>query len=108
MEVLVGIALGALLIIGAVAVIAPALRGNQRVAQVQTETQLAYQLSQNVQAWAAGNWNNILALATGTSNAYYLNASSSPFIVAGNSTTSGGGSATFGQTVFGTTTDNNS
>jgi hypothetical protein len=86
-EILIGAALGVLLIAAGAALIAPALRTNTAVNQVQTRTELAKELSDNVKAWAAGNWNNLLSLATGTANTYSLNTTSSPFTVAGVSTT---------------------
>ena len=40
-------------------------------------------------AWASGNWNGVLASATGTANAYFLNATSSPFTAVYAGTASG-------------------
>jgi Tfp pilus assembly protein PilV len=78
-EILIGIALGTVLILSAGSLIAPSLRTNTKVNQVQTQTQLAKELADNVREWAAGNWNNIFSLATGTASGYYLNATTSPF-----------------------------
>jgi hypothetical protein len=78
-EVLIGVALGTLFIVGAAGIIAPSLQTNQKVAQIQTKTELASELMDNLRAWSAGTWNSVLLLATGTSNLYYLNVSSSPF-----------------------------
>ncbi len=78
-EVLIGIALGALLIVAGATLIVPALRTNQQVSNIQAQTELAKELSDNVKAWAGGNWNNILSVATGSAHAYYLFATSSPF-----------------------------
>jgi hypothetical protein len=94
-EVLIGVGVGALFIIGAAAAIAPALRTNQAVTQVQTKTELGDELIQNVKAWAAGNWNNVLALATGTANSYYLNTATSSFTVASGSQSVVVGSTTY-------------
>ena len=77
-EVLIGVGLGALLVIGATALIAPALRTNQQVSQVQTRAQLAQELLANVKAWVGGNWNSILSLPD-TRTVFYLNTTSSPF-----------------------------
>jgi hypothetical protein len=88
-ELLIGMALGAIFIIGAVTIIAPSLKGDQRVFQIQSESSLANELLSNVKVWGEGNWNSVLGAATGTSNTYYINASSSPFTLAGlGSTTS--------------------
>lgn len=80
-EVLIGAALGALLVAGGAALIAPSLQTNKTVSRVQTEAQLGEELTDNVAAWVAGGWNNVLAVATGAAHTYYLNASSSPFTV---------------------------
>ncbi len=82
-EVLIGIALGALLIIAAVAAIAPALQTNTKVNQVQAQAQLAKELGDNVRAWAAGNWQTLVTLATTSANSYYLDTSQSPFVPVG-------------------------
>lgn len=78
-EVLIGIAVGALFIMGAATIIAPSLWTQTNVTQVQTATQLGSELVDNVRAWAQGNWNGVLSLATGSAYSYYLNTSSSPF-----------------------------
>lgn len=91
-EVLVGIAIGAIFIVGAAMIIAPSLQIGKQTTQVQVKTELATELGDNIRAWAAGNWNNVLVLATGTANDYHLNATTSPFAVAvtraGSTTTS--------------------
>jgi prepilin-type N-terminal cleavage/methylation domain-containing protein len=78
-EVLVAIAVGAILIGGAASIMVPTLLENKQVGNVQAQTELADELANNVKAWAAGGWNNVLGIATGTANTYYLNTSSSPF-----------------------------
>ena len=86
-ELLVGIALGGLFIIGSALIIVPSLQTNSQVASVQIQAQLAEELLNNVRSWGAGNWNGLSALATGTANPYYLNTSSSPFTIASSPTT---------------------
>lgn len=86
-ELLVGIALATVFIIGAAAVIAPSLQINKQTAQAQTRTELASELLDNVRVWAAGNWNSVLTLATGTANTYYLNTANSPFTISAGSQT---------------------
>ncbi len=81
-EVLIGIALGALFVIGTATIIAPSLQTNTGVIQVQVRAQLANELAGNVRSWAAGNWNSVLSLATGTSRNYYLGTATSSFSVA--------------------------
>ncbi len=80
MDVLVGIAIGVVLIFVAVAGIVPALKTGKQAAQTQDVTWLATGLLGNVKTWADGNWNNVLALATGTANQYFLITSSSPYV----------------------------
>lgn len=86
-EVLVGISLAAIFIIGAAVLIAPSLQIGKQTTQVQAKTELATELLDNVRAWADGNWNNVLALSTGTTNIYYLNTSISPFTISAGSGT---------------------
>lgn len=88
MELLIGMALGALFIIGSAVIIVPSLQTNKQVASVQIQAQLADELLNNVKSWGTGNWNNLSALATGTANPYYLNTSSSPFTIGSPATTS--------------------
>ncbi len=81
-EVLIAVAIGAILITAGVALIAPSLRANTQAAKIQIASSLGKELLDNVRVWSEGNWNNVLSLATGTTNIYYLNTSSSPFIAA--------------------------
>ena len=78
-EVLVAIAIGAILVVAAVTIIAPALRVNTQASRVQIAASLAKELSDSVRVWAEGDWHSILDLATTSANTYYLIASSSPF-----------------------------
>jgi Tfp pilus assembly protein PilV len=94
-EVLIGIALGALFILGAASLIAPALQITKQATNVQTQAGLASELSNNLRAWSAGDWHNILNLSTTSANQYYLIASSSPFTA-----TSGTESITIGTTTY--------
>jgi type II secretory pathway pseudopilin PulG len=81
-EVLIAVAIGAILITGGVMLIVPALQSNSQATKVQAASLLGKQLLDNVRVWSEGNWNNVLALSTGTSYAYYMNTSISPFTVA--------------------------
>ncbi len=78
-EILIAVAVGALLVIAAAGVIAPALRSNTQANRVQVVVALGKELSDNIRAWAEGDWHNVLNLATTSANVYYLNATSSPF-----------------------------
>ncbi len=86
MELLVGIAVGTIFVVGAATIIAPSLQVNKQAGTVQQEAQFGQQLLGNVQAWSASDWGAVLSLATGTANRYYLNTASSPFIAIGTST----------------------
>jgi len=78
-EVLVAVAIGAILVIAAVTIITPALRVNTQATRVQVASSLAKGLSGNIRVWAESDWHNISNLATTSANTYYLIASSSPF-----------------------------
>ncbi len=86
MELLVGIAVGSIFVIGAATIIAPSLQVNKQAGTVQEEAQFGQQLLGNVQAWSTSDWDAVLSLATGTANRYYLNTASSPFAAVGTST----------------------
>jgi hypothetical protein len=79
-EILVGIAIGTIFIVGAAAVIAPSLRINQQTSIVQAKTELVNEMINNVKAWG-GNWNSVLSLATGTTHAYYVSSTLSSFTI---------------------------
>ena len=85
-ELLIGIAVGAIFVIGAATAIVPSLRVGTQAGTVQAEAQLGQELLGNVKAWANGNWGSVLAIATGTANKYYLNTATSPFTAVGTST----------------------
>jgi type II secretory pathway pseudopilin PulG len=80
-EVLVAVAIGAILIGAAAGVIVPALGINGRAVQVQAGVTLGKQLLDNVRVWSEGDWHNVLSLATGSLNTYYLTTTHSPFSV---------------------------
>ena len=81
MELLVGMAVGAILIVGSTSIIAASLQSNGKAASIQIETELGQELLNNTKSFAAGNWNSLLSLATGSSNTYFLYTSSSPFTI---------------------------
>src|SRR5258708_978498 len=78
-EVLVAVGIGAIFVIGAAALIAPALQSSKQAGKIQIGTALANELVNNVRIWSEGDWHNILNLATSSARHYYLNTSVSPF-----------------------------
>lgn len=78
-EVLVAVAVGAVLFVGAVSVISPSIKVNTQANRIATQADLQRALLQNVTAWTGGNWNNINSLATTSVNTYYLLTATSPF-----------------------------
>ncbi len=95
MEILVGVAIGSLFIIGAAVIIAPSLQSNKIASQIQTKTELASELANNVKSWADGSWNSALSVATGSTNIYHLVTATSPF-----GATSGVESVTVGSSTY--------
>ena len=78
-EVLIAVAIGAILITAAIALIVPSLSSNMQAAKVQVASSLGKELIDNVRVWSEGNWSNLLALATGSAKTYFLNTGSSPY-----------------------------
>jgi Tfp pilus assembly protein FimT len=97
-ELLIGIAIGAVFIIGVITIVAPVLRINEKTTLVQTQTALANELAGNVKSLAVANWANVASLATGTTKTYYLTTSTSPFLVVGSGTSTE--AITMGTTTF--------
>ena len=79
-EILVGMAIGIFLIMVGIGLMVPALKTNTQVTNIQKGVALAKELLDNVRVWSEGDWHNVLALATGTANHYYLITTSSPFV----------------------------
>lgn len=79
-DLLIGIAVGAILIGGSIAILTPSFIENKQAGSIQSQAELADELATNIKAWAGGGWDNVLALATGTANTYFLNTSASPFV----------------------------
>src|ERR1700730_11433394 len=78
-ELLVAVAVGALLVVGAVSIIAPVLRENTQAGQLQAAAALGKELADNVRVWTDADWHQISNLATSSVNTYYLSTASSPF-----------------------------
>ena len=81
-EILVAVAIGAILIIGGVGLIAPTFQTNKAATTTESASVVGSGLMDSVRVWADGNWNGLLSLATGTTNKYFLHTTSSPFTVA--------------------------
>jgi hypothetical protein len=78
-ELMAGMAIGVIFVIGLGVIIAPSLRINQETAQIQIKSELVSGLADTIKAWSGGNWNNVLAIATGVGNPYSLSTGTSPF-----------------------------
>lgn len=82
-ELLIAIAVGAILLGAAAAIIAPALRVNTTAVQAQVAGALGKELLENVRVFGEANWSNLASLSrtssTGPDNHYTLSTSSSPF-----------------------------
>jgi type II secretory pathway pseudopilin PulG len=78
-EILIGMAIGISLIIAGIGLIVPALNSNKQVSNIQIGTALARELLDNTRVWSERDWHNILSLATGTANRYYLITTASPY-----------------------------
>ncbi len=78
-EILVAVGVGTIMILGAIAVIAPALKSNTQANRVQVGSALGRALLDNVRIWSEADWHNLVNLSTSSANKYYLNATSSPF-----------------------------
>jgi len=81
-EILISVAIGAIFILGVIAAIAPALKGNKDVENLQMGAALANGLMENIQVFSESDWHNLTSLATGSSNLYHLNTGKSPFVAA--------------------------
>ena len=79
-EIIIAIAVGAILIGGATAVLIPILRSNLETRHVQIATSLAQEYLDNVQNLAESNWLNIYNLTPkGPSSQFYLRATSTTY-----------------------------
>jgi type II secretory pathway pseudopilin PulG len=81
-ELMIAVAIGAILILAIITLIVPALKGSNKSAQIQTASSLAKELLENVGVWSQADWHNIYDLGKGSPNFYYLNTSNSPFVIA--------------------------
>ncbi|MDO8515752.1 MAG: prepilin-type N-terminal cleavage/methylation domain-containing protein [bacterium] len=99
-ELIIAIAIGAIMIIGAITLISPSLKSNSDTVKRQTAGTLAKELLENARVLAEANWHNIDSLATTSANVYYVNATSSPFTVASGEQTLAVGSTTYRRSFY--------
>lgn len=78
-EVLIAIAVGAILFIGAASTLIPSTKITTQTAATAKAAALQNELIQNVASWASGNWSALLSLATTSAHQYYLLTAQSPF-----------------------------
>ncbi len=81
-ELLIAIAIGVILLVGAIMIISPALTTNANTERARVSAALGKELLENTRVIAAKDWNVFAALATSSANRFYINSSSSPFIIA--------------------------
>jgi len=79
---MIAIVIGTLMVVAAATVIAPALRSNSSAIRLQISTSLGQELLESVRVLGESNWPLISNLTTGPGTTYYLNATSSPFLIA--------------------------
>lgn len=78
-EILVAVTLGAVMILGAIAVIMPALKTNTDTIKAQTGAGLAKEFIDGVRVFAEADWHNLDNLSPGQN--YHLRTTSSPYAV---------------------------
>lgn len=76
-ELLVAVAVGTIMMLGAITVIVPALKSQTDVGKLQGAVVAAKGLLDNVRVWSEQDWRNIYNLSKGSANVYFLVASSS-------------------------------
>ncbi|MBI2278917.1 MAG: prepilin-type N-terminal cleavage/methylation domain-containing protein [Candidatus Brennerbacteria bacterium] len=80
-EVVIGLAIGAILMGTAAFAVTTMLRTNLTSERSQFASHFAQALSDNVRAFAAGSWDGVYRLTKATSTHYFLNASGTTFFV---------------------------
>lgn len=81
MEVVIGLAIGAVLMGTAAFAVTTMLRTNLTSERSQFASRFAQSLSDNVRSYAVGNWDSLYGLTKATSTHYFLNASGTTFFV---------------------------
>lgn len=86
-ELLIAVGIGALVLGSSAMIIRTITLSNSGVLKSRTSTDLGRELMDNVRSFADSNWRDFYDLSNGSSNHYYLNATSTPFTpVAGDET----------------------
>jgi hypothetical protein len=80
-EVVIGLAIGAILMGTAAFAVTTMLKTNLTSEKSQFASQFAQSLSDNVRSYAGGNWAGLYNLTKATSSHYFLNASGTTFVV---------------------------
>lgn len=80
-EVLVGLTIGSILIGAASFLVVNSLRSNASLQKSQKATQIAQEMLDKVRSWGSADWFNTYNLSKGSTNKYFLNASSSELFV---------------------------
>ena len=80
-EVLVGLTIGAILIGAASFLVVNTLRSNASLEKSQKGIQVAQELLDKIRSWGSADWFNVYDLSKGSSDKYFLNASSSELLV---------------------------
>lgn len=80
-EVVIGLAIGAILMGTAAFAVTTMLRTNLTSEKSQFASQFAQSLSDNVRSFVVSNWGDLYGLTKGTSTHYFLNASGTTFLV---------------------------
>ena len=81
-EVLIATVVGVIMIMAAVSIIVPAMKGGTDGTKKQVSIALGKEMMDNVRVWAESDWHNISTLATSSANKYILRLNPSPFAVA--------------------------
>lgn len=71
-DVLIASGVGAILLVGALSVLTPALRGSSDAQMAQTGAALARGLQDGARSFANGNWSALSVIPQGSSNVYFL------------------------------------
>jgi|GEM_PF-4999553 len=79
-EMLFAVAIGAVLMIAGVSLIAPSLRTGQSVGIARQVAGLGSGLVDNLKVFSELDWHGLTSIATDTSSTYYLNTHASPFV----------------------------
>lgn len=95
MEVLVAAGVGTIMIVGAVTIIAPALKGSSSASATMISVGLAKELIEYASVWSQADWANIASVSTSTEAFFYLSSTSTPFVATSGIETISVGTSTY-------------